>query len=158
MSINCTKKCCKLLYTPYNITHHGYRKNNYKAGVVLHDKTKNSILVIQSRGNLWGFPKGSFESGETFEECAIRELKEETGIQIIKERFIKELIINKYVRYYYVEFNQDSVEINNHIDNHDATGIGWIKVNCFVNLIKNNTIKINYHAKRCLNDIFNVYL
>lgn len=37
------------------------------------------ILLIFRRG-VWDLPKGKFEKGETIKECAIREVKEETGI------------------------------------------------------------------------------
>lgn len=40
----------------------------------------NRVLLVQTlRGN-WGFPKGGLEIGETEEQAALRELKEETGV------------------------------------------------------------------------------
>lgn len=39
------------------------------------------VLMIQTRGsNRWGLAGGGRESGETFEEAAVREVREETGI------------------------------------------------------------------------------
>lgn len=48
-------------------------------------------LVINSKGELllifrkkkWDLPKGKCEDGESIEECAIREVQEETGLQNI---------------------------------------------------------------------------
>lgn len=41
------------------------------------------ILVIQHRyGGHWAFPKGHVEQGETEEQTAIREVREETGARI----------------------------------------------------------------------------
>ena len=69
----------------------GYIKNirNYvghepilTAGVelfVFNDKDE-ILLQLRSDYNCWGFPGGSMELGETFEDVAIRELQEETGI------------------------------------------------------------------------------
>lgn len=39
------------------------------------------LLVKNDRGN-WGIPKGGLEPGESYKQCAFRELKEETGIDI----------------------------------------------------------------------------
>ena len=47
--------------------------------VVLND---NKILLnLRSDTNTWGIPGGSLELGETLEECAARELKEETNLK-----------------------------------------------------------------------------
>ena len=44
---------------------------------------KNEILLnLRSDTNNWGIPGGSKELNETLEECAIRELKEETNINV----------------------------------------------------------------------------
>ena len=46
-------------------------------GVVLNEK--NDILFIFRRG-FWDLPKGKLDDGETIEECATREVCEETGL------------------------------------------------------------------------------
>jgi len=43
-----------------------------------HDK----ILMIFRRGK-WDLPKGKLDKGETLEQCAVREVQEETGLQRI---------------------------------------------------------------------------
>lgn len=40
------------------------------------------ILVIQQAAGHWGFPKGHVEDGETEVETAIREIKEETNLDV----------------------------------------------------------------------------
>jgi ADP-ribose pyrophosphatase YjhB (NUDIX family) len=48
------------------------------------------LLVKHRKGNrqYWVLPGGRLEYGETFFECAVRELKEETGLDVEVERFV----------------------------------------------------------------------
>ena len=48
------------------------------AGGVVRDG-KGNTLMIYRRGR-WDLPKGHWEKGETIEECAMREVEEETGV------------------------------------------------------------------------------
>ena len=52
------------------------------------------FLIQHHRGGYWGFPKGHAEPGETPEQAAGRELKEETNLEIVrylrKEPFIEQ--------------------------------------------------------------------
>ena len=50
-------------------------------GFVLNEN--NEVLIMFRRGK-WDLPKGKMDKNETFEECAIRETEEETGLQNIK--------------------------------------------------------------------------
>ena len=51
--------------------------------VVIKDK---KVLVINQIDGLWGFPKGHVEKNETEEQTAIREVKEETNIDVKIEK------------------------------------------------------------------------
>ena len=53
-----------------------------KCGIILTDLTKRYVLLVfGKKSRKWGFPKGHMELGETEEETALRELREETGIR-----------------------------------------------------------------------------
>ena len=45
-------------------------------------KNENVLLVYEKNRNFWGFPKGHMEKGETEIETALREVKEEIGIDV----------------------------------------------------------------------------
>lgn len=50
-------------------------------GLVLNENKE--ILLIFRRGK-WDLPKGKLDKGEKLEDCAIREVEEETGLQKVK--------------------------------------------------------------------------
>ena len=60
--------------------------NNYKMGMEIIEaaggmvlNTQGDVLMIYRRG-FWDLPKGKIDPGESTEICAIREVREETGI------------------------------------------------------------------------------
>ncbi len=46
------------------------------------EENKKVLLIKNKRSSHWGFPKGHIEKGETQEQTAIRETKEETGLDV----------------------------------------------------------------------------
>lgn len=58
------------------------------AGGVVTNK-KGKVLFIY-RNDKWDLPKGKLDKGETIEECALREVEEETGVKKLKiENFLR---------------------------------------------------------------------
>ena len=61
--------------------------NNKRAGIILRKYGTNLILLEQGwgkslPGNVYDIPKGHWEEGELLEDTAIREAKEEAGIEV----------------------------------------------------------------------------
>ena len=54
------------------------------------------ILVHRRSPRLWALPKGTPDSGETIEETALRETREETGLEVAIERPLRS------IRYFFV--------------------------------------------------------
>lgn len=64
-------------------------------GVLLYDPNEESVLLVhQKASGMWSIPKGSLEDGETYQQCALRELREETNIRIPAEH-----LPTKYIKY-----------------------------------------------------------
>lgn len=61
-----------------------YKRTIGTHGAILIDKTMKNVLLVQSYGgkNIWGFPKGKKNKGESSDDCAVREVLEETGFDI----------------------------------------------------------------------------
>lgn len=57
-------------------------KNIYSAGIVVYQKTPEGphYLLLLYPGGYWEFAKGKLETGETNYTAALRELREETGL------------------------------------------------------------------------------
>ena len=53
-------------------------------GAVVYTRRNGQLLflLIQSLKGIWGFPKGHMEAGETETQTALREVLEETGVQV----------------------------------------------------------------------------
>lgn len=64
----------------------GRKKTTSCGGVIwrVDDKGNPALLLIKqfAHKERWGIPKGHVDSGETLEECALREVREETGLKI----------------------------------------------------------------------------
>ena len=75
--------------------------------------TNKDILMILRRGK-WDLPKGKIDEGETLEQCALREVEEETGLTGIE---LGEKITTTY--HTYTEFGKHILK-----ESH------WYKMNC----------------------------
>ncbi|KKI92090.1 DNA mismatch repair protein MutT [Bacillus sp. SA1-12] len=69
------------------------KKRLGSAGVCI--KEKKVLMVLQGKQDepkRWSVPSGGLEERETFEECCVRELREETGfnVEVIRPIFQKE--------------------------------------------------------------------
>lgn len=103
----------------------------FSAGAVIFKRKDNGILflvVYSARNKMWGFPKGHLDSGETEKEAALREIKEEAGLDNLQfingfaEKAAYETIskrppfkgerIEKYVTYFLCETNDADVIVD----------------------------------------------
>lgn len=92
------------------------------------------LLLLYNEGH-WGLPKGKVEEGESDKDAAIREIKEETDIDVSNfEEGFEELIhytykrkskkIYKTVLYFLTEYRKGKVTLSN-----EHVSYKWLKLN-----------------------------
>jgi 8-oxo-dGTP pyrophosphatase MutT (NUDIX family) len=164
--LTCDKECCKYAVIPYKNVYysnniHSIQTKIKKAGCFIYNKS-GKILLVQSRGQMWGPPKGTIKPDESVMECALREVQEETGI-VIDALSIHEdnsVVISSKACYFFLE-KEDEDEKKDilpqvHIHDNDANGIGWFHINCLNTLIQQGKIFINQHCRILIKKVFNI--
>lgn len=97
------------------------------------EKGERQFLLIRNRRSAhWGFPKGHIEPGETKEETAIREVLEETGLNIeIVSGFVKnsEYIIQGKIEKSVSIFLGKTTEFDYKLQEEEIEECGWYTYN-----------------------------
>lgn len=79
------------------------------AGAIIFTRTNEGVKYLllkhKKTGTHWGFPKGQIENGENPEETALREAREETGIEL--KKFIKDFKLRD--SYFFI--NREGIKI-----------------------------------------------
>jgi 8-oxo-dGTP diphosphatase len=100
------------------------------AGGVVLDPEARVALVHRPRYDDWTLPKGKLDRGESFEDAALREVEEETGLRC---RLLRELPSSEYldpkgrskvVRYWLMEVEHDP----GFIPNNEVDELRWVPV------------------------------
>lgn len=87
---------------------------------------KNKYAMVQGRyTGKWSFPKGHIKQGETLSDCALRELREETGINDIT---ISSGKVEKLAVGVYFTININNQQELNPIDSNEIIDAGWFTI------------------------------
>jgi 8-oxo-dGTP pyrophosphatase MutT (NUDIX family) len=70
------------------------KKKILAAGGVV-ENIKGELLMIYRR-NKWDLPKGKLDKDEPIEQCALREVQEETGVKDLKIKFLTGITHHEY--------------------------------------------------------------
>jgi 8-oxo-dGTP pyrophosphatase MutT (NUDIX family) len=154
---NCGNGCCCIHVKKYTKNENTIWDTNRrsKAGVLLYDEELNKVLLVQSRGNLWGIPKGTLETDETFAVAALREVFEETGVRLESGMLHTYVKINNNCVYYFAKYKECDVCVQDHLVGNDANSIGWVNIDCLRALITDSVIKLNKHTEVVLEQFLN---
>ncbi len=80
---------------------------NTGSSILVFNDKKEILLTLRNDTNNWGIPSGGKELNETLEECAIRELKEETNLNTSN---LELLTILSGKEYFFTYPNGDQVD------------------------------------------------
>ncbi|HEV8081718.1 MAG TPA: NUDIX domain-containing protein [Chitinophagaceae bacterium] len=98
-------------------------------------KNKSGEILLIFRRGKWDLPKGKIDEGETLEECAIREVQEETGIQKLKIVSKINITYHTYIEFgkhilkeshWYLMNAMEQEEFIPQVEE-DITEINWVK-------------------------------
>jgi len=102
-------------------------------------------VLFMYRRNKWDLPKGKIDAGESPEECAVREVQEETGMQ---EVILKDFLLITHHTYeengksilkethWFRMFASGDQELIPQVEE-DITGLKWIEQDGFAEMIQN---------------------
>ena len=131
--------CCKPIHISenyYQDPHADYQLESglLKAGVLVFD-SKGRILLQQSYGNKWGLSKGAVQDlrpiVETPRSAAVRELEEETGLDLCKDdlTLLTGFSIHK-TDYIFFQARIDETE-STITPGKESTAVTWVCPNCY---------------------------
>jgi 8-oxo-dGTP pyrophosphatase MutT (NUDIX family) len=159
-TLECKEGCCQYRIVPYHQTYYSNHLDQIKtkikkAGSFIYDSKNHKILLVQSRGQMWGPPQGTLKPDETPLECALREVTEETGLILNDKLFNGSIVIKSKALYYFTDTQEKEVNLQFDMEDNDANGIGWFNVNCLNDLVHTGKISINQHCRILIKRIFN---
>ena len=111
-------------------------------GAIIFNEDK--VLVVKQTSGFYGFPKGHVQIGETEKETAIREVKEETGldIKIISDkRYTQSYIVKENVHKDVVFFIAKLENNNEKRQVEEIEEILWIDINEVENILTYDSLK-----------------
>jgi 8-oxo-dGTP diphosphatase len=97
------------------------------------------LVVHRNRYHDWSLPKGKTDRGETFEEAALREVTEETGLSCTLEDYLGAVTYPtqrdrpKLVRYWLMR-----VKAGNFVPNLEVDKVEWVGINGALSLLTYN--------------------
>ena len=124
-----------------------------KGGVIIFNKDKSKILMVRNNYHpyvecqKWGFPKGHCNGDEKYCDCATRELKEETGLNIEVKTNSKFITINNS-RYYVYCMTNEIINKAQPQDTNEINKVEWQPTKDIVGKIKMNKESLVLFTKK----------
>lgn len=112
---------------------------NYEksCGCIIINENNKILLIHQLKGH-WGLPKGHVEDNETEEQTAIREVKEETNLDVkinTNYRYTMEYSPKENVEKQVVFFVAKNITDNIIVQEEEVQGAKWLNIEDAIELI-----------------------
>ena len=116
------------------------------------------LLIKNQNGGHWSFPKGHVETGETEEETAVREIKEETGIDVILDTSFRRVITyapKKEITKDVVYFLAKATSYEYTPQEEEIAKIKWVEINHATTILSyDNDRQLVNQAKSIIKDSY----
>ena len=111
-----------------------------KAGAIIFNRNFDRVLLVKNRDSQkWGFPKGGSKHNENYIQCANREVKEETNINLTDNgNIFGSIKLSHYV--YLLGFLKESVQYKIN-DWKELDSIKFVKIENICLLNSNSSLK-----------------
>jgi 8-oxo-dGTP diphosphatase len=129
----------------------------FSASVFLYDAATQSLLLhlrddkAPTYPNTWAFFGGRGEAGETDVECCLRELKEETGLDLRPDELqrLREYVVTERKQYQIIFYAEKAVPLDELVLGEGA-GIAWVALADVASLAMNkyNRDDVRYFANK----------
>ena len=120
----------------------------FAAGGIVYNERKELLMIF--RNGKWDLPKGKLEIGESTEECALREVKEECGlsdltiVDVLEDTYHTYELSGKQIlkrTYWYKMFASSQQRLRPEISE-GITRVCWVGGNDIDNKLKNSYANI----------------
>jgi 8-oxo-dGTP pyrophosphatase MutT (NUDIX family) len=117
-------------------------------GVICVD-AKGQVLLVQGKGGKWSFPKGRRKSNETHYQGAIREAREEAGIDLTG-RPVNVKINLRYGTYYLYAFGRtgDQISLESSSTPEEIETVAWVNLKSTEFLSAEKNADLRFYCKK----------
>lgn len=99
--------------------------------VLVQHEGKWLCAIHHTRG--FEFPGGKMEEGETLEEAAIREVYEETAVQVTDVQWLAYYVVHEKIPFCKAVFTAKVKQIDEFLGEHETLGVVWLTPDEFEN-------------------------